>query len=218
MKTRNYKISGKLLMLMMLSTSLVLPQCTELAGTDNSLAHGDELKATPGEDQQLTREEVEGILFMREEEKLARDVYLYLYEVHPLRPFLNISKSEQAHMDAIKYLIDTYELEDPVGENQEGVFQNPELQQLYNELIKTGSESREEALKVGALIEEIDIIDLRTELEETAKNEDVIRVFDNLCQASERHLKAFVRVLSLYEVEYTPVKLEQEEFDSILSE
>jgi len=218
MKTRNYKISGKLLMLMMLSTSLVLPQCTELAGTDNSLAHGDELKATPGEDQQLTREEVEGILFMREEEKLARDVYLYLYEVHPLRPFLNISKSEQAHMDAIKYLIDTYELEDPVGENQEGVFQNPELQQLYNELIKTGSESREEALKVGALIEEIDIIDLRTELEETAKNEDVIRVFDNLCQASERHLKAFVRVLSLYDVEYTPVELGQEEFDSILSE
>lgn len=218
MKTRNYKISGKLLMLMLLSTSLVLPQCTELAGTDNSLAPGDELKATPGEDQQLTGEEVEGILFMREEEKLARDVYLYLYEVHPLRPFLNISKSEQAHMDAIKYLIDTYELEDPVGENPEGVFQNEELQQLYNELIEIGSESREEALKVGALIEEIDIIDLRTELEETAKNEDVIRVFDNLCQASERHLKAFVRVLSLYDVEYTPVKLEQEEFDSILSE
>ena len=63
---------------------------------------------------ELTDAEVAGILFMREEEKLARDVYLYLYEIHPLRPFLNISKSEQAHMDAIKYLIDTYGLEDPV--------------------------------------------------------------------------------------------------------
>jgi hypothetical protein len=185
---------------------------------EDGLATGEELKASPEADQQLTREEVEGILFMREEEKLARDVYLYLYEVFPLRPFLNISKSEQAHMDAIKYLIDTYELEDPVGENQEGIFQNQELQELYNELIKTGSESREEALKVGALIEEIDIIDLRNELEETAKNGDVIRVFKNLCKASERHLKAFVRVLGRYDVDYQPVRLEQEAFDRILSE
>ncbi len=60
-------------------------------------------------------------------------------------------------MDAIKYLIDTYELEDPVGENPEGVFENEALQQMYNELIEAGSISREEALKVGALIEEIDL-------------------------------------------------------------
>jgi hypothetical protein len=218
MKTNNHKIGGKLLMLMVLSVSLVLPQCTDLSGMDESLAPDDALKATPMVTQQLTDEEVEGILFMREEEKLARDVYLYLYEIYPLRPFLNISKSEQAHMDAIKYLIDTYELEDPVGGNPEGVFQNLELQELYDELIKTGSESREEALKVGALIEEVDIIDLRNELKETAKNDDVIRVFGNLCKASERHLKAFVRVLSLYDVDYQPAQLEQEEFDRIFRE
>jgi hypothetical protein len=153
---------------------------------------------------------------MREEEKLARDVYLYLYEIHPLRPFLNISKSEQAHMDAIKYLIDTYELVDPVGDNPPGVFMNEDLQELYDKLIEEGSKSREEALKVGALIEEVDIIDLQTELEETAKNEDVIRVFNNLCSASENHLRAFVRVLALYDVDYEPVLLDREEFDRIL--
>ena len=203
---------------MLLGLSISVTQCSDGGALDESVELEDaNLKSSTGEEQ-LSDAEAAGILFMREEEKLARDVYIYLYEVHPLRPFLNISKSEQAHMDAIKYLIDTYELEDPIGENPEGVFQNEELQQLYNELIEIGSESREEALKVGALIEEIDIIDLRTELEEIAKNEDVIRVFENLCQASERHLKAFVRVLSLYDVEYTPVKLEQEEFDSILSE
>ena len=216
MKTLNQKTAGLFLMLFGLSISVT--QCSDGGALDESVELEDaNLKSSTGEEQ-LSDAEAAGILFMREEEKLARDVYIYLYEVHPLRPFLNISKSEQAHMDAIKYLIDTYGLEDPVGENPEGVFQNEELQQLYNELIEIGSESREEALKVGALIEEIDIIDLRTELEEIAKNEDVIRVFENLCQASERHLKAFVRVLSLYDVEYTPVKLEQEEFDSILSE
>lgn len=105
-----------------------------------------------------------------------------------------------------------------MGENPEGVFQNEDLQQLYNEIIETGSSSREEALKMGALIEEVDIIDLRTELEEIAENEDVIRVFENLCTASERHLRAFVRVLKIYDVEYQPVKLDEEAFNRILSE
>ncbi len=71
---------------------------------------------------------------------------------------------------------------------------------------------------MGALIEEVDIIDLRTELEEIAENDDVIRVFENLCTASERHLRAFVRVLKIYDVEYKPVKLDEEEFNRILSE
>ena len=69
---------------------------------------------------------------------------------------------------------------------------------------------------MGALIEEVDIIDLQSELNETAKNEDVIRVFTNLCAASENHLRAFVRVLALYDVDYVPVLLEKEEFDRIL--
>jgi len=216
MKTLNQKAAG--LIFILLGFSISLTQCSDGGAMDENLEIEDAIfKSITGE-VQLSDGEIAGILFMREEEKLARDVYLHLYEIFPLRPFLNISKSEQAHMDAIKYLIDTYELEDPVGENQEGIFQNQELQELYNELIETGSKSREEALKVGALIEEIDIIDLRTELEDAAKNEDVIRVFENLCKASERHLKAFVRVLSLYDFDYQPVQLEQEEFDRILSE
>ena len=87
---------------------------------------------------------------------------------------------------------------------------------MYNELIEQGSVGRAEALQVGALIEEVDIIDLQTELEEHATHEDVVRVFGNLCSASENHLKAFVGVLRLYDVDYEPVKLDQEEFDRIL--
>lgn len=206
------------LMIILIGMSLAITQCTDLSGLDESLAPGNNPEEVALQSQELTDEEISGILFMREEEKLARDVYLYLYELFPLRPFLNISKSEQAHMDAIKYLIDTYELEDPVGENPPGVFQNEELQELYNELISQGSAGKSEALKVGALIEEVDIIDLQTELEEHATHEDVIRVYGNLCNASENHLRAFVRVLRLYEVDYEPLKLDQAEFDRILAE
>lgn len=198
--------------------SLSITQCTESTGPEDKQDSGSEMVTSASEETELTAAEIEGIQFMREEEKLARDVYLYLYEIYPLRPFLNISKSEQAHMDAIMYLIDTFGLEDPVGENPEGVFQNEELQELYNVLIEQGSVSREEALKVGALIEEVDIIDLQTELDSIAQNEEVIRVFSNLCKASGNHLRAFTGVLARYGVNYVPLKLSQEEFDRIMAE
>jgi len=216
MKLLKYKISGYLALMMVVSFSNT--QCTETTGLDETLNPGDELSESIMQGSALTEAEIEGIRFMREEEKVARDVYLYLYEIYPLRPFLNISKSEQAHMNAIKYLIDTFDIEDPVGENPEGVFQNEELQDLYNVLIEKGTTSREEALRVGALIEEVDIIDLLTELDSIAQNEEVIRVYTNLCRASETHLRAFTGVLALYGVEYAPVKLSQEEFDWIMDE
>ena len=133
-----------LILPVLLVLSLVNTQCTDLSGLDEGPAPGNDPEELALKSQELTSDEISGILFMREEEKLARDVYLYLYELYPLRPFLNISKSEQAHMDAIKYLIDTYELEDPVGGNPPGVFQNEELQELYNQLISQGSSGRSE--------------------------------------------------------------------------
>jgi len=216
MKTKRFSLKGLILVTAMFIFTLGNTQCSESAGVGEDLLTGELKSETSKLSQALTDEEIAGILFMREEEKLARDVYQYLYEAYPLRPFLNISKSEQAHMDAINYLIDTYELVDPVGDNPPGVFQNEELQKLYDKLIEKGSKSREEALKVGALIEEVDILDLQTELEATARNEDVIRVFTNLCAASENHLRAFVRVLALYDVDYKPEILDQAEFDRIL--
>ncbi len=216
MKKVSYRLSGG--WVVAIAILLSITQCTESNGLDDQMTPGSEKNESGIQGSKLTEAEIDGIRFMREEEKVARDVYIYLYEIHPLRPFLNISKSEQAHMDAIKYLIDAFDIEDPVGENPEGVFQNEELQELYDVLIEKGSTSREEALRVGALIEEVDIIDLRTELDSIAQNEEVIRVYTNLCKASENHLRAFTRVLAQYDVQYIPVKLSQEEFDRIMAD
>ena len=199
-------------------TSFSITQCTESAGLDGNQDALVKAALAGSQEVYLSDAEMDGILFMREEEKLARDVYLRLYEIYPLRPFLNISKSEQAHMDAVKYLIDIYGLEDPIGENPEGIFQNEELQELYDALIERGSASRDEALKVGALIEEVDIIDLQTQLDSVAQQEEVIRVYTNLCRASGAHLRAFTGVLERYGVSYVPVELSQEEYDRILAE
>ncbi len=163
---------------------------------------------------ELSEEERESILYMREEEKLARDVYLYLYNKWELQIFQNIARSEQRHMDMVKVLIDRYGLEDPAKER--GVFTNPELQALYDELIERGSRSLEEALKVGALIEEVDIKDLKEWLSKV-DNADIIQVYENLMRGSRNHLRAFTSVLRQYGVTYQPQVLSMEEYTSIIS-
>jgi hypothetical protein len=166
---------------------------------------------------ELSAEEVEGILYMREEEKLARDVYLTLYEQWGLPVFQNIANSEQAHMDALKTLIDRYSLDDPTAGKDIGEFSDATLQSLYDQLTASGHESLAAALKVGAAIEEIDIIDLEEYLSETDAA-DVVRVYENLMRGSRNHLPAFVSTLERQEGEsYEPQHLDQETYDEILS-
>ena len=96
----------------------------------------------------LTPEEIHHITYMREEEKLARDVYLTLYEEYGAPIFANISESEQRHMDAIKRLIVKYGLKDPVTDGDVGEFANPDFAQLYKDLVGQGEENYCAALKM----------------------------------------------------------------------
>ena len=153
---------------------------------------------------------------MREEEKLARDVYTTLYEAWGLPVFQNIARSEQTHMDAIKTLIERYELVDPVAGAGVGEFANAGLQELHDELVERGSSSLTEALAVGALIEELDITDLQQRILDVT-HEDVTLVYENLLNGSKNHLRAFVRTLGRYGETYEPVYLDQTTFDEIIA-
>lgn len=139
----------------------------------------------------LTEEAKDTILFMREEEKLARDVYLAMDDLWDANVFANIAASEQRHMDALGRIITLYGLEDPVGDNALGVFNDPDLTALYNDLITQGSVSLSEALKVGVRVEQVDIEDLEKALTMEGLPTTVRRVFTNLLAASRRHLAAF---------------------------
>ena len=108
----------------------------------------------------LTDDENYWLTYMREEEKLAQDVYLCLNDTWNVRIFANIAASEQVHMDAIKTLLDKYTIPDPAAGKERGEFSNPDLQKLYDDLIQQGSISKVEALRVGVIIEETDIDDL----------------------------------------------------------
>jgi len=142
----------------------------------------------------LSDEEAEALLYMREEEKLAQDVYAAMYDLWGLPIFQNISQSEQNHTLAIKTLIDRYGLSDPAS-NLAGDFTNAGLQDLYDELVARGEESLSEALEVGVEIEEIDIRDLQESLTQT-DNADIQQVYNNLLQASNNHLRSFTTTLN----------------------
>ncbi len=162
----------------------------------------------------LTFQEEEGLLFMAEEEKLAGDVYSSLNEVWNLRVFDNIGRAEQTHQAAVETLLERYSLAVPA--KPAGEFSNETLQSLYNDLVSRGEASLEEALRVGAAIEEIDILDLQERMAQTDR-EDILLVYSNLKRGSENHLRAFVNNLERRGIEYSPEHLSQEEYDEIIS-
>jgi len=166
---------------------------------------------------ELSQAEVDALAFMREEEKLARDVYLTLYDEWGLPVFQNIASSEQKHTDAVKSLLDFYGATDPVTDDTVGVFVNPDLQALYDQLVEQGSTSLTDALTVGTAIEEIDILDLQEYLAET-DDPNIIMVYNNLLNGSYNHLNAFV---SQYEGQsgetFSPSYMTLEGFNEALS-
>jgi hypothetical protein len=143
----------------------------------------------------LSADEIAGLLFMREEEKLAHDVYVALDARWGALVFNNIVPSEAQHTEAVRQLILSHGLPDPAATTPPGVFVNSDLQQLYDALVALGQPSLIDALKVGCLIEEKDIIDIEEKKQQVLDEPDIVRVYDNLLCGSRNHLRAFNQAL-----------------------
>ena len=175
----------------------------------------DALSALPMED--LSDNEIAGLKYMREEEKLAGDTYITMFGIWSINIFDNISNSEQTHTDAVLVLLERYGISDPVGDNAIGIFTDGLLQNLYDTLIAQGSASLIDALLVGAAIEEIEIIDIQVQLDDSVDNQDITLVYDNLLKGSRNHLRSFISNLEKQDVIYQPQYLSQQEYDAIVN-
>jgi len=178
----------------------------------NGSALDSQLEALPVAD--LTDTELAGLAQMREEEKLAHDVYVALFAQWQVQVFDNISAAELTHADAVKALLDRYGLDDPASGNAEGVFTSPDMQTLYDSLVAQGSESLVAALTVGATVEDLDIADLRS-LSTDAP--DIALVYANLEKGSRNHLRAFTKQLVKQGADYTPAYITQADYDAIIA-
>jgi Uncharacterized protein conserved in archaea len=169
----------------------------------------------------LTADETATLLFVREEEKLARDVYLTLYDRWGTKVFQNIAtRSEQQHLDIMGNLIATYKLQDPVLDNTVGAFTDPVLLGLYQDLVMRGSTSLNDGLHVGGFIEEFDINDLQEAIDEAnagSKPADIIAAYTNLMCGSRNHLRAFVGQIENNGVDYQAQVISQATVDAIVN-
>jgi hypothetical protein len=164
----------------------------------------------------LSEQEAASLVFMREEEKLARDTYDALFSIWGVKVFDNIGASEQVHMDAVKQLLTRYALPDPAASTLPGQFNDPMLQGLYDALLANGRISLVDALKVGAEIEDLDIRDLRA-IKGTVDNADLLLVYENLEKGSRNHMRAFHDNLLRQGASYTPKYITQAEYDAIVN-
>ena len=161
----------------------------------------------------LSASETQYVLQMREEEKLARDVYLGLDAKSAT--FGMIASAEQNHMDAVGTLVDKYGLEDPIGGKAQGEFASASMATLYADLVAKGDLSLVDALRVGAEIEDLDITDLDDALAASGQ-QDLDNVFSNLQRGSRNHLRAFAGELASQGASYEPQYLTMEEYNAIV--
>jgi len=149
---------------------------------------------------ELSKEEIGTLLWMREEEKLARDVYITMNEKWNAKVFARVAASEQKHFDAIGKKLVLYGIPDPALV-EIGKFSVPALQTMYDTLVTQGSASYVEALKVGVTIEEEDIEDLEAAIAET--NAVPLEItYVHLLNGAENHLSCFIKLLEREGVVY----------------
>lgn len=209
------------LMAASLGGAAMAPLLTACGGGDDTLAEtaatGDAttVASASATDEALSADEIAGLLFMREEEKLAHDVYVALFNVWGAQVFANIADSETEHTEAIRQLILSHGLPDPAATTAPGVFVNTELQALYDQLVAMGQPSLIEALKVGCLIEEKDIQDINDKKTLVLDEPDIVQVYDHLLCGSRNHLRAFNSNLLQQGVTYVPQVITQAEWDAI---
>ncbi|MCK5855848.1 MAG: DUF2202 domain-containing protein [Bacteroidales bacterium] len=169
----------------------------------------------PDDTSLLSASDAEGLIFMREEEKLARDSYFKMYELWNAKVFSNISKSEQTHMDLLLDRVEQFKLKDVISQDT-GKFVNDDLQKLYDQLVDSGKDSLIAAFIVGATIEEVDIVDLIKYIDIT-DNEDLKCTYDVLLTGSRNHMRSFEKNMKNAGYTYTPQFLSQTDYDAIIN-
>lgn len=167
---------------------------------------------TPGA---LSAEEQADLRYLHEEEKLARDVYLHAAARYGSGPFANIASSEQRHLDAVGALIAAVGVDEPGFDPAQGVFHDPSLAALYASLTQQADVSFGEALRVGATIEDLDLVDLAGKATRS-DDETLLTVYASLQCGSRNHLRSFAGQLQSAGVSWEPSWLTEAEVAAIL--
>ena len=137
--------------------------------------------------QDVNATEIDLLKKQYEEEMMANELYASFYDKYWIQTFKNISDSEARHMQAVKALLDRYDIETPKNYDH--------IQDLYESLKKAWDKSAFDALEVWVKIEFVDIDDIVTAIKST-DNDDIKIVFTNIGWASYNHLRGFLKAIN----------------------
>ena len=165
--------------------------CTKDDDTYTSGVNNDE-GSNSALNETLSAQEMDGMMYMVENEKLLRDYFTVMNDKFNLPVFANIALSEQRHLSQLSVKFDRYELENPADAKGKGEFVNPDLQQIYNDLVAHGSSSIYAALSAGIGKVEKDIEDLSTFISQLEGNQDIEQIYSNILVESQSNLAALV--------------------------
>ena len=157
------------------------------------------------------------LVYLREEEKLARDVYLALFEKWQLPVFEHIAESEQGHLTLATAALERKGLKADNYDDTPGTFANESLRALYARFVEKGAASLTAALGVGATIEDLDIRDLDAMIA-TSPEPSLLASLETLRCASGNHLRAFTSQLKRRGGTYTAQYISPERLEEVLGQ
>jgi hypothetical protein len=167
----------------------------------------------------LSPAETKALINVHDNQKLSLFVYDSLFAIWGINPFGNIRYAEDQHVHFLDDVAENYALvldENGISNNNPG-FITQQAETIYQESISKGSLSVVDALKRGALLEEMSLLVLHEAKAVTIKS-DLLHTFDILAMGSKNHLQAFNKRLKMYGVNYEPGILEPKDFKNIINE
>lgn len=196
-----------------LAAAALLAGCggNQRAATDS---HSTGNGSTEASTSPLARAEADTLRSMREEEKLARDLYA-AFEPSGFE-FARIQGMERHHFAMIGMLLERYQLPDPAASQPAGVFTDPALQAQYAELHERGTKSRADAYAVATEIEDQSLHDLQAAIEGTT-HDDIRHAYAMLAQMTRNHLRVFYTGLAAEGGAYSPKYLDRPAFDRVVA-
>ena len=163
----------------------------------------------------LTPNEIQWLIYIREEEKMARDLYIGMYNSWGLSIFKSISEEEQEHINAMLELFKMYSIVDPLAGDVPRNYTNQHIANLHTSLLTQGMQSNKDGLKACALQEEISMQDLDLAMKST-QQQAINKVYSELQRDSINHLRSFIHSLEIFGERYMAVKIPQQTVDAII--
>jgi hypothetical protein len=164
----------------------------------------------------LSVEAMQGLVFLRNGERLAQAVALDMMDHYGSHPFYGLAEAERTHGRAASCLLDRYALYDPVANLPMGVFDDPFWQSEYDFYTAQGAQSYVDALLVSLEIQEAALADIRYWYERGEADAVVMETWRALLMATRNHLRALNRELESIGFEYTPIYVTRAEYEGIV--